>query len=146
MNTTHVHTPEVAVHASDLRKTYGEGNTAVHALDGISVDFYQGEFTAIMGPSGSGKSTLMHCMAGLDTPSSGATSLKGTDLSELDDREMTSLRRDRVGFIFQSFNLVPTLTALENITLPDRIAGRTTDEDWLQEVTRRFSIENRLSH
>ncbi|MHA2788405.1 ABC transporter ATP-binding protein [Corynebacterium sp. S7] len=146
MSTHSIQALDIAVRTKDLRKTYGEGNTSVHALDGITVEFIEGEFTAIMGPSGSGKSTLMHCMAGLDTPTSGETYLKGTDLSQLDDKAMTSLRRDRVGFIFQSFNLVPTLTAEENITLPDRIAGRQPDMDWLREVTKRFSIQDRLNH
>ncbi|WIM67283.1 ABC transporter ATP-binding protein [Corynebacterium breve] len=135
-----------AASAIDLRKTYGEGNTAVHALDGVTVDLEEGKFTAIMGPSGSGKSTLMHCMAGLDEPTSGQTYLGTTDLSQLNDGEMTALRRDRIGFIFQSFNLVPTLTAEENITLPARIAGEATDAAWFDEVTRRFGIADRLDH
>lgn len=135
-----------AARAVDLRKTYGAGDTAVHALDGISVELGKGEFTAIMGPSGSGKSTLMHCMAGLDAPSSGSTFIGDTDLAKLKDKETTTLRRDRLGFIFQSFNLVPTLTAEENITLPAKIAGGEVDAEWFREVTDRFGITDRLSH
>ncbi len=144
--TDHLTTMSPAARAVDLRKTYGHGETAVHALDGITVEFGKGEFTAIMGPSGSGKSTLMHCMAGLDAPTSGATYLGETDLAQLKDKHITSLRRDRLGFIFQSFNLVPTLTAAENITLPAKIAGGGVDKQWFDEVTRRFGITDRLDH
>ncbi|WJY68700.1 ABC transporter ATP-binding protein [Corynebacterium auris] len=135
-----------AARAVHLQKTYGFGDTAVSALGGVSVEFEAGKFTAIMGPSGSGKSTLMHCMAGLDQPSGGQIFLGETDVSTLDEAQLTELRRDRVGFIFQSFNLVPTLTAAENITLPARIAGRTLDQEWFGEVVRRFGIEHRLAH
>lgn len=138
--------PLPAARAVDLRKTYGAGETAVHALDGVTVDLGRGQFTAIMGPSGSGKSTLMHCMAGLDAPTSGAAYIGDTNLAELRDREITALRRDRLGFIFQAFNLVPTLTAEENITLPTKIAGGDVDKQWFDEVTSRFGITGRLSH
>src|SRR5699024_10367817 len=135
-----------AARAVDLRKTYGQGETAVHALDGVTVDLGRGQFTAIMGTSGSGKSTLMHCMAGLDAPTGGAAYIGDTNLAELNDREITALRRDRLGFIFQAFNLVPTLTAEENITLPTRIAGGDVDKQWFDEVTSRFGITDRLAH
>lgn len=142
-NTT---TTTAAARAVDLTKTYGDGATAVHALDHVTVDLADGCFTAIMGPSGSGKSTLMHCMAGLDAPTSGQAFLGGTDLSALSEKELTALRRDRLGFIFQSFNLVPTLTAAENITLPLRIAGSSIDEAWFDEITTRLGLTERLSH
>lgn len=135
-----------AAHAVDLRKTYGSGDTAAHAVDGITVELGKGEFTAIMGPSGSGKSTLMHCMAGLDTPTSGSAFIGDTDLADLRDKEITALRRDRLGFIFQAFNLVPTLTAEENITLSAKIAGGDVDKQWFDEVTARFGITDRLDH
>lgn len=135
-----------AARAVDLRKTYGEGDTQVVALDGVNVEFARNEFTAIMGPSGSGKSTLMHVMAGLDSASSGSALIGDTDLSELNDKELTALRRDRLGFIFQSFNLVPTLTAAENITLPTDIAGGTIDSAWFEEVTTRLGLRQRLTH
>ena len=112
-------------------RRYGSGDTAVHALDGVTVDFDAGQFTAIMGPSGSGKSTLMHAVAGLDTLTSGDVFIGDVDLSTLNDKQLTQLRRDRIGFIFQAFNLVPTLTALENITLPMTLAGRKPDQEWL---------------
>lgn len=135
-----------AARAVKLRKQYGEGETKVVALDDVDVEFIRGEFTAIMGPSGSGKSTLMHCMAGLDAGSGGQAFIGDTDLSTLKDKEMTALRRDRLGFIFQSFNLVPTLTAAENITLPTDIAGNKVDEEWFKEVTNRLGLANRLTH
>ena len=135
-----------AARAVDLVKTYGEGSTKVHALDGVNVEFRRGEFTAIMGPSGSGKSTLMHVMAGLDSPTSGEVFLGDTELSSLHDGALTTLRRDRLGFIFQSFNLVPTLTAAENITLPTDIAGGTIDEDWFAQITHRLGLDERLNH
>ena len=127
-----------AVRASGLRKTYGSGETAVHAIGGrvgndtvgVDVGFAAGEFTAIMGPSGSGKSTLMHCMAGLDALTEGRAWIGETELSTLGDKRLTELRRDKIGFIFQAFNLLPTLTALENITLPLSIAGRKPDQAW----------------
>ncbi|GAB11417.1 putative ABC transporter ATP-binding protein [Gordonia araii NBRC 100433] len=135
-----------AASAAELTKVYGSGDTAVHALRGVSVDFPAGEFTAIMGPSGSGKSTLMHCLAGLDTPSSGRVRIGDTDLTGLGDKAMTVLRRDRIGFVFQSFNLVPTLTARENITLPCDIAGRDVDQGWMDTVVSRLGIGERLEH
>ena len=113
-----------AAHAIDLRKTYGTGQATVNALDGVNVTFERGRFTAVMGPSGSGKSTLMHCMAGLDRPTSGQTFVGDLDVGHLDDGALTQMRRDRIGFVFQSFNLVPTLTAAENITLPVDLAGQ----------------------
>ncbi|APT89487.1 peptide ABC transporter ATP-binding protein [Corynebacterium frankenforstense DSM 45800] len=127
-------------------KRFGQGETVVTALGGVDVAFRTGEFTAIMGPSGSGKSTLMHCMAGLDSATEGKAFIGDTDLSTLKDKEMTALRRDRLGFIFQSFNLVPTLTAAENITLPSDIAGRDVDEAWFREITERLGLAERLEH
>lgn len=135
-----------AARAIDLIKIYGTGETAVHALDGVNAEFAAGEFTAIMGPSGSGKSTLMHCLAGLDTATSGAVVLGDTDLTDLSDKQMTQLRRDRIGFVFQAFNLVPTLTALENITLPVDIAGRKVDREWLDTVVTRLGLGDRFDH
>ncbi|MFQ6391936.1 ABC transporter ATP-binding protein [Nocardia sp. KC 131] len=137
---------DVAARAIDLSKVYGAGDTLVTALDGVSVEFGKGEFTAIMGPSGSGKSTLMHCLAGLDSASSGSVRIGDTDLPGLSDKQMTRLRRDRIGFVFQAFNLVPTLTALENITLPLDIAGRKPDQDWLDTVLKRLGLTDRLTH
>ena len=137
---------EAAARAVGLVKTYGRGDTEVHALDGVDVEFARHEFTAIMGPSGSGKSTLMHLMAGLDAASGGSAYIGETDLSQLSGKELTALRRDRLGFIFQSFNLVPTLTAAENISLPTNIAGGKVDPDWFEEVTRRLGLTERLSH
>lgn len=137
---------EAAARAVGLVKTYGRGDTEVHALDGVDVEFARHEFTAIMGPSGSGKSTLMHVMAGLDAASGGSAYIGETDLSHLSDKELTSLRRDRLGFIFQSFNLVPTLTSAENISLPTNIAGGKVDPEWFEEVTRRLGLTERLSH
>ncbi|MDC7109634.1 ABC transporter ATP-binding protein [Corynebacterium afermentans] len=144
-------TPEPAVsgaaaRAVSLVKTYGKGDTEVRALDGVIVEFGRNEFTAIMGPSGSGKSTLMHVMAGLDSATTGSAYIGETDLSELNDKELTTLRRDRLGFIFQSFNLVPTLTAAENITLPTSIAGGKVDQAWFDEVTARLGLAKRLDH
>ena len=136
----------VAARAVNLTKVYGSGDTQVHALAGVSAEFARGEFTAIMGPSGSGKSTLMHCLAGLDAASSGAVLLGATDLTTLSDKQMTQLRRDRIGFVFQAFNLVPTLTALENITLPLDIAGRKADQQWLDTVVDRLGLRDRLDH
>ncbi|MFJ2808282.1 ABC transporter ATP-binding protein [Kitasatospora sp. NPDC087271] len=139
-------TPGVAAAVVDLTKTYGHGDTRVTALDRVSVAFREGEFTAIMGPSGCGKSTLMHCAAGLDTPTSGSVRIGTTELGSLGDRELTRLRRDRVGFIFQAFNLLPTLTALENITLPLSLAGRTPDRQWLDRVVSMVGLSRRLDH
>ena len=137
---------DTAARATALTKTYGSGDTQVHALREVSVTFDRGEFTAIMGPSGSGKSTLMHCLAGLDTATSGTVTIGDTDLTDLDDKQMTALRRDRIGFVFQSFNLVTTLTALENITLPLDIAGRAADQEWLDTVVDRLGLRDRLDH
>ncbi|MGV0869066.1 ABC transporter ATP-binding protein [Corynebacterium kalidii] len=139
-------TAHSAARAEGLTKTYGAGDTRVTALDDVTVDFTRGEFTAIMGPSGSGKSTLMHCMAGLDSPTSGSAFLGDTDISGLGDKALTALRRDRLGFIFQSFNLVPTLTAAENITLPIDIAGDKVDKEWFGEITARLGLTDRLGH
>ncbi|MEU8620230.1 ABC transporter ATP-binding protein [Streptomyces sp. NPDC048623] len=136
----------VAARATDLSKVYGQGETQVVALDRVSVAFGQGEFTAIMGPSGSGKSTLMHCVAGLDSFSSGSVRIGDTELGTLRDKQLTQLRRDKIGFIFQAFNLLPTLTALENITLPMDIAGRRPDKQWVQQVIDMIGLSGRLSH
>jgi len=127
-------------------KAYGAGETKVTALDAVSVAIPAGEFTAIMGPSGSGKSTLMHCLAGLDTLTSGRVFLDDVELSSLSDRKLTKLRRDRIGFVFQAFNLLPTLTALENITLPMDLAGRKPDQAWLDQVVRVVGLGTRLGH
>jgi putative ABC transport system ATP-binding protein len=135
-----------AAHAIDLRKTYGAGQAEVQALAGVTVAFEQGRFTAVMGPSGSGKSTLMHCMAGLDRPTAGHAFIGEQDIGGLDDNGLTRMRRDNVGFIFQSFNLVPTLTAAENITLPADLAGRKVDRDWYGHLTKQLGITDRLSH
>ncbi|SDT81008.1 putative ABC transport system ATP-binding protein [Actinoplanes derwentensis] len=134
------------VSCHNLRKRYGTGDAAVVAVDGVSVAFAAGEFTAIMGPSGSGKTTLMHLLAGLDTATEGEVSLAGVPLAGLDDRALTDLRRDRVGFIFQAFNLLPTLTAEQNIVLPLRLAGRPVDRDRLQRIAASLQIADRLSH
>ncbi|KSU57480.1 ATP-binding cassette domain-containing protein [Gordonia sp. JH63] len=136
----------VAAGADNLSKRYGVGDTAVEALKSVSISFREGEFTAIMGPSGSGKSTLMHCLAGLDVASDGKVFIGDTDLTALSDKAMTMLRRDRIGFVFQAFNLVPTLTAKENITLPVDIAGRTVDTEWFDAVVARLGITDRLGH
>jgi putative ABC transport system ATP-binding protein len=139
-------TSVVAARAVDVTKLYGSGDTAVRALDGVSVELIRGEFTAIMGPSGSGKSTLMHCLAGLDDVTSGRVAIGDVELSGLTDKQMTALRRDRIGFVFQAYNLIPTLTALENITLPASIAGRSPDEPWLDNVISRLGLADRLHH
>ncbi|KOV89369.1 ABC transporter ATP-binding protein [Streptomyces sp. NRRL B-3648] len=136
----------VAARARGLTKAYGSGETAVIALDAVDVDIARGRFTAVMGPSGSGKSTLMHCLAGLDTVSAGRIWLGGTEITGLRERELTRLRRDRVGFVFQSFNLIPTLTAAENITLPMDIAGRKPDPGWLDQVVGTLGLRDRLTH
>jgi len=135
-----------AANAVGLSKVYGAGQAAVHALDNVTVTFDRGRFTAVMGPSGSGKSTLMHCLAGLDRPTSGQTFVGGRDIGLLDDAGMTRLRRDRIGFVFQSFNLVPTLTAAENISLPAALAGRKVDQDWLGYLVKELGIAERLTH
>jgi putative ABC transport system ATP-binding protein len=137
---------EAAAQATDVVKQYGTGDTTVYALAGVSVQSLRGQFTAIMGPSGSGKSTLMHCVAGLDSVTSGSVQIGGIELTTLSDKKMTALRRDRVGFVFQSFNLVPTLTALENITLPMDIAGKKPDQAWLDSVIDTLDIRDRLGH
>ncbi|MGH8970463.1 MAG: ABC transporter ATP-binding protein [Actinomycetes bacterium] len=139
-------TEGAAVRAVDVHKTYGAGEAAVHALAGVSVDFLAGEFTAVMGPSGSGKSTLMHVTAGLDTVTSGTVWVGDTDLTTLKDKGLTQLRRDRVGFVFQQFNLIPTLTAAENIGLPMRLAGRAPDQAWLDRIIEVVGLQDRLSH
>jgi putative ABC transport system ATP-binding protein len=130
----------------DATKVYGSGENEVRAIDGVTVAFGSGQFTAIMGPSGSGKSTLMHCVAGLDTLTSGRVFIGETDLSMLNERELTQLRRDKIGFIFQAYNLVPTLSALENITLPMALAGRKPDKAWLDHVVSTVGLTDRLSH
>lgn len=145
MNTSQTSTASAAT-AVNLVKTYGEGETLVHALDNVSIEFERGKFTAIMGPSGSGKSTLMHCMAGLDRASSGEVAIAGVNLAGLSDKKLTELRRDRIGFVFQSFNLVPTLTAGENIALPAGIAGKQVDQEWFEEVVTKLGIASRLDH
>ncbi|MFG3025463.1 ABC transporter ATP-binding protein [Streptomyces sp. NPDC048254] len=136
----------VAARARGVTKAYGAGETAVLALDSVDVDIARGRFTAVMGPSGSGKSTLMHCLAGLDTVSAGQVWLGGTEITGLRDRELTRLRRDRIGFMFQSFNLIPTLNAAENITLPMDIAGRKPDGKWLDQVIDTLGLRDRLRH
>ena len=136
----------VAASARDAVKVYGSGDTEVRALDGVTVDFMVGRFTAIMGPSGSGKSTLLHCLAGLDRPSDGKVLLGDVDLTTLPEKKLTHLRRDRIGFVFQAFNLVPTLSALENITLPLDLAGRKPDQDWLTTVVDTVGLMDRLRH
>src|ERR1019366_4936965 len=137
---------EAAAVAVELCKTYGTGAAAVEALSGVNVTFERGRFTAVMGPSGSGKSTLMHCMAGLDRPSSGTTYIGGQDISQLNDAGLTQLRRDRIGFVFQAFNLVPTLTARENVTLPADLAGKKVDPEWFAYLAEALGITDRLTH
>ena len=137
---------EVAARAVHASKVYGAGDTEVRALDDITVEFERSRFTAIMGPSGSGKSTLMHCVAGLDTLSGGQVFIGDTDLSQLNEKQLTLLRRDQVGFVFQAFNLVPTLTASENITLPMDLAGAKPDQAWLDQVIDTVNLRDRLGH
>jgi putative ABC transport system ATP-binding protein len=134
------------VTATDLRRRYGEGHAAVDALAGISTAFERGRFSAIMGPSGSGKSTLMHILAGLDRPTSGSVMLDETEITGLDDGDLTRLRRDKLGFIFQFFNLIPVLTAEENIVLPLSIAGRKPDEEWVRRLIDTVGLADRLTH
>jgi putative ABC transport system ATP-binding protein len=136
----------VLVSGRDLRRTYGAGEAEVHALAGVSVELPAKQFTAIMGPSGSGKSTLMHVLAGLDRPTSGTVVIDGIEITSLDDRLLTELRRDRVGFVFQSFNLLPVLNAEENILLPLSIAGRKPDRDWIDRLVRAVGLTDRLTH
>jgi putative ABC transport system ATP-binding protein len=138
--------PAPVVTATDVVRRYGEGDTAVDALRGVSVDIAAGRLTAVMGPSGSGKSTLMHILAGLDKPTSGEVTVAGVDISDLGDDELTKLRRDHIGFIFQFFNLLPMLTAAENIVLPTRLAGLKPDQAWLDEVVASVGLSERLSH
>lgn len=138
--------PPAAARAVDLAKVYGHGDTQVVALAGVTVEFATQQYTAIMGPSGSGKSTLMHCMAALDSATAGQVYVGDTELSSLDDKALTRLRRDKIGFIFQAFNLVPTLTARENITLPLDIAGRGIDREWYDTVIATVGLADRLSH
>ncbi len=145
-STPEVSTQQPAARAIDLRKVYGEGQTAVEALRGVTGEFEAGRFTAIMGPSGSGKSTLLHCLAGLDTPTSGRVFIGEVDLTALDERRLTLLRRERIGFVFQAYNLVPTLTAAENITLPLDIAGRSADRAWFDTVVDTVGLRDRLGH
>ncbi|WP_244951227.1 ABC transporter ATP-binding protein, partial [Streptomyces sporangiiformans] len=137
---------DIAARARGLTKAYGSGETTVLALDSVDVDIARGRFTAVMGPSGSGKSTLMHCLAGLDTVSAGQVWLGDTEITGLKERELTRLRRDRIGFMFQSFNLIPTLNAAENITLPMDIAGQKPDENWLNQVIDTLGLRDRLKH
>ena len=136
----------VIISANNLTKIYGEKETSVTALDNISINFNEMQFTAIMGPSGSGKSTLLHCLAGLDRPSSGQIYLKDSDISKLNDKQLTKIRRDSFGFVFQAFNLIPTLTAEENITLPASIAGKKPDMEWVKKVVDTVDISDRLTH
>ncbi|MCW2709239.1 MAG: macB, partial [Frankiales bacterium] len=135
-----------AVRAMDVRKSYGKGETAVIALAGVSLDVPKGQMTAVMGPSGSGKSTLMHCLAGLDSVDSGSIEIGGTQVVGLGDKQITQLRRDRIGFVFQQFNLLPTLTAGENISLPLDIAGKKPDQACFDEVVKAVGLGDRLSH
>lgn len=141
-----VETNRPAVRAIDVRKVYGKGDTEVRALDGVTVDFQTKQFTAIMGPSGSGKSTLMHVMAGLDKVTSGQLFIGETAINDMKERKLTQLRRDRIGFVFQSFNLIPTLTAQENIELPARLAGRKLDTKWFDTVIEMVGLKGRLTH
>jgi putative ABC transport system ATP-binding protein len=134
------------VHASDLTRTYGEGETAVRALQGVSLDIPKGDLTAIMGPSGSGKSTLMHILAGLDKPTAGEVSIAGTPITRLGDSDLTKLRREHIGFVFQFFNLLPMLTAEENVLLPLEIAGSRPDAGWHQEVMEKVGLTDRRTH
>jgi putative ABC transport system ATP-binding protein len=134
------------VTAVDVTRRYGEGDAAVDALAGVSTDFERDRFTAIMGPSGSGKSTLMHILAGLDKPTSGAVTLDGVEITGLDDGELTKLRRDKLGFVFQFFNLLPVLSAEENVVLPLSIAGRKPDAEWLEQLIRTVGLEDRRTH
>ena len=149
MTTTSPTPPASAVAAArtaNAVKIYGAGDTEVRALDDVSVDFEAGRFTAIMGPSGSGKSTLMHCVAGLDALTSGQAFIGATDLTTLNDKDLTQVRRDQVGFVFQSFNLIPTLNAIENITLPLDLAGRKPEGEWVDQVVKTVGLADRLKH
>jgi putative ABC transport system ATP-binding protein len=139
-------TTQALVSATDLSRVYGTGEAEVRALDGVSVDFPAGRFTAIMGASGSGKSTLMHVLAGLDRPTSGTVEVDGVDLGSLDDKRLTELRREKIGFVFQSFNLLPVLNARENIVLPLSIAGRKGDQEWIDRLIETVGLGDRLTH
>ncbi len=139
-------TLDAAARCVDLSKIYGKGESEVRALDGVTISFPKGKFTAIMGPSGSGKSTLMHCCAGLDEATSGQVFVGDVEITTLPERALTQLRRDRLGFIFQAYNLVPTLNAIENITLPMMLAGRKGDQAWIDEVVSTVGLANRLKH
>jgi putative ABC transport system ATP-binding protein len=136
----------VVVAARDIERRYGEGATAVHALRGVSLDVTRGQLVAVMGPSGSGKSTLMHVLAGLDKPTSGTVTIAGTEITALDDTQMTRLRREHIGFVFQFFNLLPMLTAEENVLLPLSIAGERPDRDWLEQLLTKTGLSERRSH
>jgi putative ABC transport system ATP-binding protein len=146
LNPVATQAPTAAVRAVEATKVYGWGHTAVVALDDVSVELPTGRFTAIMGPSGSGKSTLMHCLAGLDTLTHGRVLLGDVDLAALSEKELTRLRRDRIGFVFQAFNLVPTLSARENVTLPLDLAGRSVEQDWFDHVIDTTGLGDRLGH
>jgi putative ABC transport system ATP-binding protein len=138
--------PAAVVSAEDVTRRFGEGDTAVDALRGVTLGVDRGKLTAVMGPSGSGKSTLMHILAGLDRPTTGTVSIGGTEITGLDDTDLTKLRRERIGFIFQFFNLLPMLTAEENVLVPLRIAGRDPDDDWYGDLVDRVGLRDRLSH
>ena len=144
--TQNIDLANVAARAESASKIYGSGESEVRALDNVSVSFERGKFSAIMGPSGSGKSTLMHCIAGLDALTSGSVYIGETDLSKLSDKEITKLRREKIGFIFQSFNLIPTLNAYENITLPLSLGKSKGDKAWIQQVIDTISLNDRLDH
>jgi putative ABC transport system ATP-binding protein len=135
-----------AARAVDVSKIYGQGDTAVHALDGVSVDFRRGQYAAIMGPSGSGKSTLLHCLAGLDRVTSGQVFLGDDEISAMNEKHLTLIRREKIGFVFQAYNLVPTLTGLENITLPLALAGRKPDAEWLDQIIETVHLGDRVQH
>jgi putative ABC transport system ATP-binding protein len=138
--------PEAVVSASDVTRRYGEGDTCVHALRGVSLDVASGKLTAVMGPSGSGKSTLMHILAGLDRPTSGQVAIDGTNITKLGDTDLRKLRREHIGFVFQFFNLLPMLTAKENVLLPLSLAGEKPDNGWIDELTGKVGLRDRLSH
>jgi putative ABC transport system ATP-binding protein len=137
---------DAIVTATEIHRRYGEGHAAVDALDGVTVSFERGRFSAIMGPSGSGKSTLMHILAGLDRPTSGSVQLDGAEITDLDDGDLTKLRRDKLGFVFQFFNLIPVLTAEENVTLPLSIAGTKPDEEWIERLIETVGLADRRTH
>jgi putative ABC transport system ATP-binding protein len=144
--TTEQRSTDAVVQASEITRVYGEGETAVHALNGCSVAISRGDLTAVMGPSGSGKSTMMHILAGLDQPTSGSVAIEGIDITTLGDNELTKLRRKHIGFIFQFFNLLPMLTAEENIRLPLELGGAKIDEQWVEEVIERTGLDDRRTH